>query len=65
MSKMNDFEGRVEKRLDAIWDKLDGLPCSGQGERLASVEKGQWMLWALLLVLLGAAGTIIQIIVKK
>ena len=39
MSKIDDFEDRVEKRLEAIWNKLDGLPCAGRGERLASVEE--------------------------
>ncbi len=65
MSKIDDFEDRVEKRLEAIWNKLDGLPCAGRGERLASVEKGQWFLWALLLLLLGSAGTFIHLMVEK
>ena len=72
MTTNNEFKGRtkatiegVKKSLDSIWDRLKDLPCSKQGERLASLEKGQLFLWGLMVLMLGSAGTIIVMLVKK
>ncbi len=72
MTTNNEFKGRtkatlegVAKSLDAIWAEINGLPCGKRGERLAAIEKGQLFLWGLMVLMLGSAGTIIVMLVKK
>lgn len=64
-SRVGKLEGTITTEFKNIGNKLDGLPCSDYGQRIATIEGENIMSGKIKMVIVGAVCSIITFVVTS